>query len=109
MPKTLLRNALTAAIGLALAVALPTVALATPAPAFTARWGATGSGDGEFNAVSHVAADRFGNLYTADAMNHRVQKFTSAGVYESQWSERLHYDWHSWGHRRRSVRARLRY
>jgi hypothetical protein len=46
---------------------------------FIAKWGSTGTGDGQFNlpagVPAGVATDRAGSLYVADAGNHRIQKF----------------------------------
>ncbi len=44
-------------------------------PADTCKAGASGSGDGQFNAPNGVAADTFGNVYVADSTNQRIQKF----------------------------------
>lgn len=41
----------------------------------TSRWGSTGSGDGQFNDPEGVAADGSGNVYVADYINNRIQKF----------------------------------
>lgn len=42
-------------------------------------WGRNGSGPGEFDAPSGIAADRAGRVYVTDFYNHRVQKFTADG------------------------------
>lgn len=42
-------------------------------------FGKRGSGDGEFNAPTHLAVTRDGNLLVTDALNHRVQAFDPAG------------------------------
>lgn len=41
--------------------------------------GRSGSGDGELNRPTHVAADRDGSIYVTDSLNSRVQVFDSAG------------------------------
>jgi DNA-binding beta-propeller fold protein YncE len=41
-------------------------------------WGKSGSGPGEFNRPIGIAADGTGNVYVADTMNHRIQKYTMA-------------------------------
>ena len=48
-------------------------------------WGQSGTGPGEFNTVHNVATDKDGLVYIADRENHRVQVFTSAGRYITQW------------------------
>src|SRR5262249_35609023 len=45
-----------------------------------------GSGNGEFNAPLGVALDGGGNLFVVDYGNNRVQKFTSTGIYLTQWA-----------------------
>ncbi len=47
-------------------------------------FGSAGSGNGEFNSPYGIAVAADGSIYVADSANHRVQKFTSAGVYDSQ-------------------------
>ena len=46
--------------------------------------GQQGSGPGEFNEPGGLAVDSQGNLYVADIMNHRVQKFDAAGKFVAQ-------------------------
>jgi DNA-binding beta-propeller fold protein YncE len=46
---------------------------------FRESFGTRGSGDGEFNAPTHVALTRDGNLLVTDALNHRIQAFDAAG------------------------------
>jgi DNA-binding beta-propeller fold protein YncE len=38
-------------------------------------WGKSGSGKGDFNRPIGIAADKDGNVYVSDMMNHRIQKF----------------------------------
>ena len=52
--------------------------------ALSGGFGATGSGNGQFNNTQGIATDGT-HLYVADAGNHRIQKFTLAGAYVSQW------------------------
>jgi len=56
------------------------------APAFAGQFGATGSGDGQFRKPQGVAVDPEGShdVFVADDQNHRVQRFSDTGVYESQ-------------------------
>ncbi len=42
---------------------------------FITKWGGAGQGDGLFASVQGLAADIIGNVYVADANNHRIQKF----------------------------------
>lgn len=49
------------------------------------KWGTVGSGPGEFNAPSGVAAGPDGNVYVADTDNNRVQKFSPDGTFLSSW------------------------
>lgn len=46
--------------------------------------GPAGSGNGQFSNPLDTAVDSSGNVYVVDSGNHRVQKFNSAGVYQSQ-------------------------
>ncbi len=55
------------------------------APVFSAQWGTGGSGDGQFNDPLAAAVDGSGNVFVADTGNHRVQKFSPAGVLLTQW------------------------
>jgi len=50
----------------------------------THEWGTTGSGDGQFNDPSGVAADVAANIYVTD-QNQRVQKFDFDGVFLGKW------------------------
>ena len=52
---------------------------------YLTSWGSFGTGDGQFNTPRDIAFDSAGNIYVADTGNHRIQKFTSAGVFISQW------------------------
>jgi DNA-binding beta-propeller fold protein YncE len=49
-------------------------------------WGSPGSGNGQFNYTQGVAVDSSGNVYVVDNGNSRVEKFTSNGIYITQWS-----------------------
>jgi DNA-binding beta-propeller fold protein YncE len=46
---------------------------------FRQAFGRRGSRDGEFNAPTHVALTREGNLLVTDALNHRLQAFDATG------------------------------
>ena len=54
----------------------------SPTPAWS---DASGSGDGEFNLPRDVAVDSSGNLYVADRINNRIQKFDSSGNFLLKW------------------------
>ena len=47
--------------------------------------GTGGALGGEMNAPGGVATDSEGNVYVADALNHRIQKFDSSGNWLSAW------------------------
>jgi len=63
---------------------LPNAVGAQP-PVYRAQWGSFGSGAGQFDHPWAVAADPAGDIYVADAINHRIQKFTDTGTYLTQW------------------------
>ncbi len=52
---------------------------------FLRGWGAYGTGNGQFNYPAGMAADSTGNIYAADKLNNRIQKFDGSGVYLTQW------------------------
>jgi sugar lactone lactonase YvrE len=45
------------------------------------RWGAPGSGPGQFNLTRGIAVDAGGRIYVVDSGNHRVQILSPEGVY----------------------------
>src|SRR4051794_27375051 len=47
--------------------------------------GLAGPGDGQFNGLSGLATDPSGNVYAADWINDRVQKFASWGGFATKW------------------------
>ncbi|MBI5195589.1 MAG: hypothetical protein HZA10_04635, partial [Nitrospirae bacterium] len=49
------------------------------------RVGSYGSGDGQFWYPESVTVDSLGNVYVTDFYNHRIQKFTSDGVFITKW------------------------
>jgi hypothetical protein len=51
----------------------------------TCQAGTAGSADGQFNIPSGLAVDSAGNVYVADALNDRVQKFSSSGTFLDKW------------------------
>ncbi len=50
-----------------------------------AGWGSEGDDDGEFSGPADVAVDFLGNVYVADAGNHRIQKFDPSGRFLGKW------------------------
>ncbi len=52
---------------------------------FRSLWGATGSGDGEFNGPTGIACDASGNVYVVDTGNSRIQKFSANGDFMTKW------------------------
>src|ERR687895_273728 len=52
---------------------------------FITKWGTLGSGDGQFGDPLGIATDQAGNVYVADSLNSRVQKFTPDGRLITRW------------------------
>ena len=50
-----------------------------------ARWGATGTGPGQFRSPYDVALDDSGHVYVTDYSNHRVQVFDASGAFLRTW------------------------
>ena len=48
-------------------------------------WGSQGSSPGQFNEPFAIAVDASGEVYVADARNHRIQKFSGDGKFLAQW------------------------
>ena len=55
------------------------------APPFVTKWGSSGSGDGQFEVPFGVATDGSGNVYVADDVNDRMQKFDGSGTFLTKW------------------------
>lgn len=55
------------------------------APAFVSEWGSYGDKEGEFNGARAITVDTDGNIYVADSGNLRIVKFSSDGVFITQW------------------------
>ncbi|HEX2325928.1 MAG TPA: flippase activity-associated protein Agl23, partial [Chloroflexota bacterium] len=49
------------------------------------QFGATGRGPGQLNTPRGLALDAQGNVYVADSLNHRIQKFDRTGKLLSAW------------------------
>src|SRR5919199_312918 len=52
---------------------------------FQAAWGSGGGGNGQFNVPYGVAVDPAGNVYVADTLNDRIQKFNASGQLQAAW------------------------
>jgi len=59
--------------------------LAWAAQGFVAKWGSSGSGNGQFASPSEMAVDALGQVYVADTNNHRIQKFSGNGTFLTSW------------------------
>jgi tripartite motif-containing protein 71 len=57
-------------------------------PSFITKWGSKGEGDGQLNIPQAVAVDSSDNVYVADAINDRIQKFDSEGTFITKWGSR---------------------
>ena len=53
-------------------------------PTYASSFGANGSGSGQFKSPADAAVDATGNVWVADRLNNRIQKFSSSGEYLSQ-------------------------
>lgn len=51
---------------------------------YVSEFGRRGTGPGEFNFPTHIAADRAGNVYVSDSMNGRIQVFDPTGRFRNQ-------------------------
>ncbi|MEQ8190263.1 MAG: NHL repeat-containing protein, partial [Candidatus Eremiobacterota bacterium] len=49
--------------------------------------GNKGSSKGQFNCPRDIDIDSDGNIYAVDSLNHRIEKFSSRGVFISSWGE----------------------
>jgi tripartite motif-containing protein 71 len=52
---------------------------------FKGMWGSHGPSDGQFNSPWGITVDSDGNVYVVDNFNHRIQKFSSKGIFISKW------------------------
>ncbi|MGI8423287.1 MAG: flippase activity-associated protein Agl23 [Chloroflexota bacterium] len=50
-----------------------------------AQWGSNGRAAGQLNTPRGIATDRQGNVYVADTLNHRIQKFSRTGQPLAAW------------------------
>ncbi|WP_337983497.1 cadherin-like beta sandwich domain-containing protein [Lysinibacillus sp. C5.1] len=51
------------------------------------QWGSEGTGNGQFKYPRGIAIDDTGNVYVADSVNNRIQKFTADGTYIAQFGQ----------------------
>jgi RHS repeat-associated protein len=75
-----------ALIATSLLGALPTPAVAST-PAYQSQFGSHGSEPGQFNQPYDLATTADGNVWVADAFNHRIQEYSPAGKFLSQFGE----------------------
>jgi DNA-binding beta-propeller fold protein YncE len=59
--------------------------LAGTTPDFVLEWGTLGAGDGQLQGTHGIVVDAAGDIYVADTLNHRIQKFTSEGIFLFNW------------------------
>ena len=60
----------------------------SPGGQLLAAWGARGTAPGDFIEPYGIAVDDQGNVYVADAGNHRIQKLSPSGQALAQWGKR---------------------
>ena len=54
-------------------------------PSFLFQWGSQGSGNGQFTGPQGLAIDSSNNVYVADQINSRIEKFDGNGSFLTQW------------------------
>lgn len=54
---------------------------------FVSKWGGQGGGGGLFNYPTGIAIDVDGNVYVADTLNNRIQKFDPNGNFVTMWGK----------------------
>ena len=52
---------------------------------FVGVWGTAGSEEGQFKNPQGIAVDAAGNVYVADSLNYRIQKFDTDGDFIAKW------------------------
>lgn len=57
----------------------------TSSGTYIRQWGSNGNGNGQFDVLTGMAIDAFGNVYVFEKNNYRIQKFDSTGTYLTQW------------------------
>ena len=66
-------------------LALVTPLRADNPPTYLFQWGSSGSGTASLNLPQGIAVDSSNNVYVADTVNYRVEKFDRSGNYLTQW------------------------
>jgi DNA-binding beta-propeller fold protein YncE len=75
-------------VALAAAVFAPQASAAITTPVYSFAVGSAGSGNGQFNSPQGgLVFDSAGNVWVADTLNDRIQKFNSEGEYLSQFGK----------------------
>ena len=82
-----LRVLLSCCVVLATILFIPTVIRAQTYQEVSS-WGGPGGGGGTFNWPMGITTDRNANVYVADVINSRVQKFSSSGDFLSMWGKK---------------------
>lgn len=72
----------------ALIVFLSTLSAAEKPYTFDLKWGAKGSGPGQFVKPTGIAVDSEGAVYVVDQGNHRIQKFDADGKFITTWGSK---------------------
>ncbi|MFQ6098405.1 MAG: NHL repeat-containing protein, partial [Armatimonadota bacterium] len=54
---------------------------------FMLQFGSHGEGEGQFQRPMNIAVDSRGDVYVADAVNHRIQVFSPSGHFLRQWGQ----------------------
>lgn len=57
----------------------------TPISYFITKWGSIGTDNGQFVGPDGITAYSSNNMYVADAINYRIQKFDSNGYFITKW------------------------
>ncbi len=68
-----------------LALISPGVSIAEERYDFVTAWGSPGTGNGQFEQPYGIVVGASGNVYVADYLNCRIQKFSSTGSFITSW------------------------
>ena len=55
---------------------------------FVAKWGSSGSDDGQFSWPMGITVGKDGYVYVVDMLNRRIQKFTTSGTFVTKWGSK---------------------